>query len=144
GIRRRSSLATSAEGNPRGRRLDRPPALLAGLDRKGSAAHPRRARRCRRGTRRCRDAQPLGGAESFDLALNGEPLERVGLDLAHALARDAQATADLLERGGLDVSVQAVAELDHVALALRQLGDGAPEDLHVEADRDLLVRPGLI
>ena len=46
---------------------------------------------------------PLGltaadGAERRDLALLGEPRERLRLDLAHALARDAQLAADLLER----------------------------------------------
>src|SRR5436305_1261242 len=44
--------------------------------------------------------RPLLGdrAERGDLALLGEPRERLGLDLADALARDPELAADLLER----------------------------------------------
>src|SRR5215212_4223857 len=86
----------------------------------------------------------LGGAEGFDLALNGETFESIGLDLAHTLTGDAETAADLLERLGLDVAVQAVAQLDDIALALRELGHGAAENVHVEADRDSLFGPGLL
>src|SRR5262249_36049038 len=48
-----------------------------------------------------------------------ELLERVVLDLADALARDAQRASDLLERPRR-AAVEAEAELDHLTLARRQ------------------------
>src|SRR5258708_34243224 len=45
--------------------------------------------------------------------------QRAGLDLAHALARDAELAADLLQREGVAVA-QPEAELEHQALARRQ------------------------
>src|SRR5262245_57925266 len=74
-------------------------------------------RRSARGFAAIETRAPLGGAKSFDLALHREPLESVGLDLPHALARDAHPAADLLEGGRLDIAVQSVAELDDVAFA---------------------------
>src|SRR3954447_8579037 len=46
-------------------------------------------------------------------------LQRVALDLADALAGDAEGATDLLQREWLEAG-KAVAQLDHLALALRQ------------------------
>ena len=48
-----------------------------------------------------------------------ELVERLALDLADALARDAELAADLLERAGVSV-LEAEAELDDLALAVRE------------------------
>src|SRR5262249_31150374 len=58
-------------------------------------------------------------AQALGLGQRLELLERVVLDLADALARDAECLADLLERAGLH-PVEPEAELDHAPLALRQ------------------------
>ena len=58
-------------------------------------------------------AQPLCLGQLLEL------LQRVVLDLADALAGDPERAADLLERQRL-VAAQAVAQLDHLALALGQ------------------------
>src|SRR5688572_27118491 len=59
-------------------------------------------------------AQALGAAAPAQL------LFRLGLDLAHALAREAELVADLLERQRL-LAVQPEAHADHVALLLVEL-----------------------
>jgi len=62
----------------------------------------------------------LGGVgHRVELAVDGEALERRGLDLAHALARDSQLPADRLERLRVAVAVQAVAKLHDLALTFR-------------------------
>ncbi len=48
-----------------------------------------------------------------------EPLQRQGLDLANALASDAEGAADLFQ-GARALAIQAIAKLDYVALALGQ------------------------
>src|SRR6266487_3065418 len=50
-------------------------------------------------------------------------VERLRLDLAHALARQTQLPPDRLERQRVAVPVHPVAELDHPLLAARQLLD---------------------
>src|SRR5439155_6351650 len=82
--------------------------------------------------------------DRVELAVDGEALERRGLDLAHALARDSQLPADRVERLRVAVAVEAVAELDDLALALRQLVDGATQGLLLEAVGDLVLRRLLI
>ena len=59
------------------------------------------AGRARRGDRRSTATTAtgaLGGAEGVELAVESESLEGVGLDLPHALARQAEGLADLLQR----------------------------------------------
>src|SRR6478609_3334603 len=64
--------------------------------------------------------QVLGGVrEVFVLRQLAQSL---GLDLPHALARQAELLADRLERGGA-VTDETEAKLDHVALAIREVGD---------------------
>src|SRR3990170_2799355 len=57
--------------------------------------------------------EPLGLGQRFEL------LERVVLDLADALARDAERLSDLLKRARL-CAVEAIAELDDATLAVGQ------------------------
>src|SRR4051794_12823356 len=52
--------------------------------------------------------------------------ERLGLDLAHPLPRDAEHDSHLLERARLAVR-QAVAQLDHLALALAETAEHSRE-----------------
>src|SRR5215210_3985077 len=59
-----------------------------------------------------RPAEPLRLGQRLELA------QRVGLDLADALARHPEGAADLLERARL-LAVEPVAHGDHAALALR-------------------------
>src|SRR5205823_6118324 len=70
---------------------------------------------------RCRSSTAPGlGSEAGDrlhLAQPRETFERLGLDLAHALARQSEPPADLLERLGLGV-VEPVAQDQDLALAL--------------------------
>ena len=116
----------------------------AGRDRAGQ--HPGlRVRALVDGLRRALDQRDFGGASSpcgrrsrptgqipapvssaLDAVLEPlrlrqglELLQRVVLDLADALARDAERAADLLERPRL-LALEAEAELDHLALALGQ------------------------
>src|SRR6266571_7125196 len=77
--------------------------------------------------------------ERGDLALPGQPLQRLRLDLPDALARDPQLAADLLERLRVWISVHAVAELDHLLLAVGQALDRASQRVFAEADDDLLL-----
>src|ERR671933_159234 len=82
----------------------------------------------RRRPRRRRRAGAAAGSrrqQRLDLALDGQALERLRFDLADALARHAERAADLLERLRIGGAVEAVAELEDVALALRQLLEGA-------------------
>src|SRR5207248_325928 len=67
-----------------------------------------------------------------------ELLQRVVLDLADPLARDAERAADLLERARL-LALQAEAELDHLALALRQRVERLLDVLAAQRERGLLV-----
>src|SRR4051794_35741316 len=64
--------------------------------------------------RRAREVVALDDA--LELVL--EPVESVALELAHALAREPELGADLLERRRL--AGEAVAQLDDATLALRQ------------------------
>src|SRR5207253_11164680 len=86
-----------------------------------------------------RENSPLSGLERFDLALDGEPLERLRLDLAHALAGQPERPADLLERLRIGVAVHPVAELHDLALALRRRVHRAAQRLLGEADVHLLL-----
>src|SRR5204862_8350428 len=78
------------------------------------------------------------------MAVEGEVLERLRLDLADALARDPQLPADRLERLRVGIAVQAVTEPDDSLLALRQLGDRLAERLLLQAVGDLLLRRTLV
>src|SRR5687768_16155254 len=96
--------------------------------------------RSRKSSRASTDGKPyracLGGrAECFDLPLDGEALERDALDLAHPLAREAEAAPDLLERGRLHIAVQSVAHPDDVAFPRGKLGYRPAQGVHAEADR---------
>src|SRR6266540_5427816 len=85
----------------------------SGVSRQPSRASPG-------GSRRRRGARALGSAsEPLRLGQGLELLEGVVLDLADALARDAEGRAHLLERVRL-LDAQAVAELDHESFPLRQ------------------------
>src|SRR5215211_1130029 len=88
--------------------------------------------------RRLRDLQ------GFDFAVHGQVFEGVCLDLPHPLARQPELAADRLERGRVAVAVQPVAPLHDLALALRQLRDRAPQDVLLEAHRQLLLRRRLL
>src|SRR5437588_11561157 len=77
-------------------------------------------------------------AERGDLAALGKMRQRLRLDLPDALARDAERPADLLERLGIAVAVHAVAELDDLALTVRQALDRRPPGALGEAEMHLL------
>src|SRR3954447_1659667 len=81
-----------------------------------------------------------GGASGRvdDRLVGGEAAQGVGLDLAHALPRDAELLADLLERGGL-AAAEAEAQRDHVALPLGQLGDRAAHRIGAHRALDLVL-----
>src|SRR6266542_61680 len=81
-----------------------------------------------------------GDLQRFDLTVDREPLEGTRFDLAHALTREAELAADRLQRCRVAVTVEPVAALDDLALAVRQLRDCAPEHVLVEADRELRFR----
>jgi len=68
----------------------------------------------------------------------------LGLDLAHALARDPELPADCLERERIPVAVQAVAELDHGPSALGKFAERAVERRLAEAHLELLVGARLL
>src|SRR5262249_9756219 len=65
--------------------------------------------------------------------------EALVLDLADALAGDVEGATDFVERSWL-LAVEAVAELEHLALALGQLGQNAPKRLTAESGLGGLVR----
>src|SRR6266404_6203261 len=67
-------------------------------------------------------------AERLRLGQVLELLQRVVLDLANPLARDAERTTDLLERARL-AAEQPVAELDHLSLAPGQRVEGVDDVL---------------
>src|SRR5215831_9499402 len=73
-----------------------------------------------------------------DRLVGGEAAQGVGLDLAHALARDAELLADLLERGRL-AAAEAEAQRDDVALALWQLRDRAANRVGAHRALDLVL-----
>src|SRR5215210_1832486 len=81
-------------------------------------------------------------AERRDLASLGEPLQGLGLDLPYALSCQPELLPDLLERLRIAVAVHAVAELDHVAFALRQGVDRTADGVLREADVHFLGRLG--
>src|SRR5262245_55273087 len=62
-------------------------------------------------------------------------------DLANPLARQAERPANLLERLRLQVG-EAVAEADHLSLALGESGEAADEGLAAKRDLDLVLRRG--
>src|SRR5207253_10200813 len=74
-----------------------------------------------------------------EVFVGGEPAKRLGLDLAHALAREAELLADRLERGRT-VADETEAERDHIALAVRQLGDRAAHRVVAERCVRLVLR----
>src|SRR4051794_18240943 len=76
--------------------------------------------------------------------MHRELLKSIRLDLAHPLARDPELAADRLERSRVAVAVQAVAELQHLAIAVRQVGERAMQQALLEADGDLLLGRGLL
>src|SRR6266480_5485729 len=90
---------------------------------------------CRSSTEPGSDSEAAYG---LHLAQARETFERLGLDLTDALAREPEPPADLLEGLRLGV-VEPVAEDQHLALALRQRGEGFCEGLAAERDLDLLV-----
>src|SRR5438067_7220789 len=77
-------------------------------------------------------------SDRLHLAQARETLGRLGLDLTHALARQAEPPADLLEGLGLGV-VEPVAEDQHLALALRERRKSICEGLTAERNLDLLI-----
>src|SRR5919198_3638488 len=78
-------------------------------------------------------AEPLGLGQRLEL------LERVVLDLADPLARDAEGAADLLERARLP-ALEPEAQLDHLPLALGQRLERLLDVLAAQRERGLLVR----
>src|SRR5207237_10145288 len=89
-------------------------------------------------------APSLRGYRRRDLAPLAEPAQGVSLELADALAGDAEDPPDLLGRLRFVPTVQPVAQRQDALLTLRQLGDRAVECLLGEIDLYLLVRLGLV
>src|SRR6266508_533519 len=91
---------------------------------------------------KCSRANPrawLGRAsKSLDLAVDGEALKRLRLDLAHALPRQAEASPNLVEGFRIRVAVHSVAELQHVLLAFGQRAHRSMQCLFREPDVNLL------
>src|SRR5205823_10510894 len=81
----------------------------------------------------------LGGPGQA-LELVAEPVERAPLELADALARQAEVLADRLQRHRL--AVEAVPELEDPPLPLRELRDRLPDDVAPIRVRRLLGRVG--
>src|ERR1051326_4215637 len=79
--------------------------------------------------------------DELHLAQVREPAQRLELDLADALAREAQPLADLLERLRLLVD-QAVAEYEHLALPVRERLEREHQRLAAQGDLDVLFRGG--
>src|SRR3712207_6051287 len=86
---------------------------------------------------------PLGYvAESLQLALHRQPLERLGLHPADLRGRHADALGGLAQRGRpRRAAVDAVAQPHDALLDVGQALDRAAQRLLGEADRDLLLRP---
>src|SRR5918992_1508952 len=84
-----------------------------------------------------------GGVQRLELALSGKPPERLGLELAHALRRQAEPAAGLAQGGGL-IALEAEAKLDPLPFALGQLGDRALHRVFGQADLDLVRGPALL
>src|SRR5215210_7508823 len=82
----------------------------------------------------------LGSAQGFDLAVDCEALERLGLDLANPLAGQAHPTSDLVERLRVRVAVEAVAHLYDLLLPVGEVLDRTAEDVLLQADLDPLLR----
>jgi hypothetical protein len=61
----------------------------------------------------------LRGAQRVEFAADGKPAQRLGLDLAHTFARQAERLADCLERLRIRIAVQAEAHLQYIALPIR-------------------------
>src|SRR6185437_13601449 len=80
--------------------------------------------------RRCLDAV----LEALRFGQGLELLQRVVLDLADALARDAEGLPDLLERARLR-AVETEAELDHAPLALGERGERTLDVRAAECER---------
>src|SRR4029450_11318471 len=81
------------------------------------------------------------GARELDAVLEAlcfrqglELLQRVVLDLANALARDAEGAADLLERARA-LALETEAKLDHLALALGKRVQGTVDVLSAKVER---------
>src|SRR5262249_47006412 len=77
--------------------------------------------------------------DGLDLAEACQPSQGLDLDLTHALAGQAETTADLLERLRL-VVVETVAQSENLAPALVESGEGRLQRLAPERELDLLVR----
>src|SRR5918912_2365041 len=82
---------------------------------------------------------PSAWQKRLDLSLHRQPLERLRLDLADALARHAERAADLLERLRVGIAVEPIAELEDVALALGEVLEGAVQHLLLQAHVHLLL-----
>src|ERR1041385_3035862 len=89
-----------------------------------------------RDLRRVREG--VAGAAAVELVL--EPVERVALELADTLARNAQLLADRLERDR--IADEAVAQLDDPALPLGQLRERLLHGLALDRLRCVLCRIG--
>src|SRR5437879_1396518 len=77
--------------------------------------------------------------DGLNLGQAGEPSQRLDLDLTDALSRQAKPAADLLQRLWL-VVVEAVAEHEHLPLALAERGQHPLERLAAQGELDQLVR----
>src|SRR5439155_1003471 len=82
--------------------------------------------------------------QRLDLSPLGQASEGLRLDLADALAREAEDPADLLQRFRVRVPVHAVAELDDLAFTVGQRLDRLTYRFLAEADVKLLRRLGVI
>src|SRR3954451_15294418 len=89
--------------------------------------------------------RPLNAvSKSLRLRQALELLQRVVLDLADPLARDAELAADLLERARL-LALESEAELDHLALALGQRAERSLDVLAPQRElRGVVRRLGLV
>jgi hypothetical protein len=77
--------------------------------------------------------------DRLHLAQSPETLERLGLDLTHALTGQPESAPDVLERLGIGV-VEAVAKDQDLPFAVSQGGQSLSEGLAAKRDLDLLVR----
>src|SRR3954452_10447325 len=97
--------------------------------------------RSRAWAERCRRLSRV--AQSGEIAALRQPLERVFLDLAHALGGDAELATGLAERCRL-ANAAAETELDHVALALGQAVDRFLDRARAGVRDDLVLRVGRV